>query len=95
MRVAISKTGRFIGRLSIQIVPSVTASVLGGYLLAQLVPQHAAAPATSTTPVSHTVNGTPVANDRAPIRMVPQPRSAQASEPPADCLLYTSPSPRD
>ena len=85
MRVVISKTGRFIGRLSIQVVPSVTASVVGGYLLAQLVPQHAAAPATSATPVSQTANGTPVANDRAPIRVVPQVRrDAQASEPPAE-----------
>jgi len=85
MRVVISKTGRFIGRLSIQVVPSVTASVVGGYLLAQLVPQHAAAPATSATPVSQTANGTPVANDRAPIRVLPQVRrDAQASEPPAE-----------
>ena len=45
MRVALSRTGRFVGKLSIQIVPSVAASVLGGYLLAQLVPQHTATPA--------------------------------------------------
>lgn len=36
MRMVLSKTGRYVAKLTLQIVPSVTASVLGGYLLAQI-----------------------------------------------------------
>ena len=87
MRIVLSKTGRFVGRISLQIVPSVTASVVGGYLLAQLVPQHTATPAETakseaaaeaakpdTKQVAVSVKGAPIANDRAPIRVISQAR---------------------
>jgi hypothetical protein len=82
MRVVISNTGRFIGRLSLQVVPSVTASVVAGYLLAQLVPQHGATSGQGAA-ASKSDENVSVANDRAPIRVSPS-RNAQASEPPAE-----------
>ena len=85
MRVVISRTGRYVAKLSLQIVPSVAASVVGGYLLAQLVPQRAAAPDDQPKPVALKVDGAPIVNDRAPIRVVPLPqRDAQTAEPPAE-----------
>jgi hypothetical protein len=82
MRVVISRTGRFLGRLSLQVVPSVTASVVAGYLLAQLVPQRGPA-AGENAATSRPDENVAIVNDRAPIR-VPPSRNAQASEPPAE-----------
>jgi hypothetical protein len=85
MRVVISRTGRFMAKISLQVVPSVAASVLGGYLLAQLVPQRAVAPDDQPKPVALKVDSAPIFNDRAPIRVVPLPqRDGQAAEPPAE-----------
>jgi len=47
MRVILSKTGRYVAKVTLQVVPSVTASVLGGYLLAQL---HVASNTSATAP---------------------------------------------
>ena len=84
MRVVISRTGRFMAKMSLQVLPSVAASVLGGYLLAQLVPQRAVAPDDQPKPVALKVDGAPIVNDRAPIRVAPLPHGQAAAEPPAE-----------
>ena len=63
-----------MAKMSLQVVPFVAASVLGGYLLAQLVPQRAVAPDDQPKPVALKVDGAPIVNDRAPIRVVPLPQ---------------------
>ena len=84
MRVVISKTGRYVGWISLQVIPSVMASVLGGYLLAQLLPQQSSTSAqTETAKTATKVNDAPIVNDRAPIRVAPR-KDTQAGLPPAE-----------